>query len=64
MRIDLHCHSKYSGDIHLEPEDVIELAIKLNLDGVCFPEHYCMMPSWPLERITIPEGFYADASPK
>jgi predicted metal-dependent phosphoesterase TrpH len=57
MRIDLHCHSKYSGDSHLEPEDVIEQAIKLNLDGVCFAEHYCMMPSWPLERITIPEGF-------
>jgi histidinol phosphatase-like PHP family hydrolase len=35
MKIDLHCHSKYSGDSHLEPEDVIEQAIKLNLDGVC-----------------------------
>lgn len=58
MRIDLHCHSKYSGDNHLEPEEVIEQAIKLNLDGVCFAEHYSMMPSWPLEKITIPEGFY------
>jgi predicted metal-dependent phosphoesterase TrpH len=58
MRIDLHCHSKYSTDNHLEPEDVIEQAIKLNLDGVCFAEHYSMMPSWLLEKITIPEGFY------
>jgi histidinol phosphatase-like PHP family hydrolase len=46
MKIDLHCHSKYSGDNHLEPEDVIEEAIKLNLDGVCFAEHYTMMPPW------------------
>jgi predicted metal-dependent phosphoesterase TrpH len=58
MRIDLHCHTKYSGDSHLEPEEVIEQAIKLNLDGVCFAEHYSMMPSWPLEKIKIPEGFY------
>jgi predicted metal-dependent phosphoesterase TrpH len=58
MRIDLHCHSKYSGDSHLEPEEVIEQAVKLNLDGVCFAEHYSMMPFCPLEKIKIPEGFY------
>jgi hypothetical protein len=49
MRIDLHCHSKYSADNHLEPEAVIEQAIKLNLDRVCFAEYYSMMPSWPLK---------------
>jgi len=58
MKIDLHCHSKYSGDSHLEPEEVIEQAIKLNMDGVCFAEHHSMMPSWPIERIKIPEGFH------
>jgi len=58
MKIDLHCHSKYSADNHLEPEAVIEQAIKMNLDGVCFAEHDSMMPSWPLEKIAIPEGFY------
>jgi predicted metal-dependent phosphoesterase TrpH len=57
MRIDLHCHSKYSADNHLEPEEVIGQAIKMNLDGVCFVEHDSMMPSWPLERMMIPEGF-------
>lgn len=58
MRIDLHCHSKYSADNYLEPEAVIEQAVKMGLEGVCFTEHYSMMPSWPLEKIRIPEGFY------
>ena len=58
MKIDLHCHSKYSADTHLEPEEVIQQAIKLNLDGICFAEHYSMMPSGVLEKIGIPEGFY------
>jgi predicted metal-dependent phosphoesterase TrpH len=58
MRIDLHCHSKYSDDNHLEPEEVIEQAIQLNLGGVCFTEHHSMTPLWALEKIGIPEGFY------
>jgi hypothetical protein len=58
MRIDLHCHSKYSADNFLEPEELIEQAIKRNLDGVCLTEHHSMIPFWPLERIRIPEGFY------
>jgi histidinol phosphatase-like PHP family hydrolase len=36
MRIDLRRHSKYSEDNHLEPEEILEQAIKLNLDRVCF----------------------------
>ena len=58
MKIDLHCHSKYSADNFLEPEELIEQAIKRNLDGVCLTEHHSMIPLWPLERIRIPEGFY------
>jgi predicted metal-dependent phosphoesterase TrpH len=58
MRIDLHCHSKYSQDNFLEPEEVIEQAIQMNLQGICFADHYSMMPSWPLERIKIPDGLY------
>jgi predicted metal-dependent phosphoesterase TrpH len=58
MRIDLHCHSKYSKDNHLEPEELIEQAIRLNLDGVCFTEHDSMTPWWSLEKIRAPEGFY------
>ena len=37
---------------------MIEQALKMNLEGVCFTEHHSMMPSWPLEKIRIPEGFY------
>ena len=58
MRIDLHCHTKYSGDNYLEPEELIEQAIKMNLEGVCFTEHHSIIPLWPLEKIRIPEGFY------
>jgi len=58
MRIDLHCHSKYSADNFLEPEELIEQAIKINLEGVCLTEHHSIIPLWPLERIRIPEGFY------
>jgi predicted metal-dependent phosphoesterase TrpH len=58
MRIDLHCHSKYSQDNHLEPGELIEQAIKMNLEGVCFTEHHSIIPSWPLEKIRTPEGFY------
>jgi len=41
MRIDLHCHSKYSGDNHLEPEEVIEQDIELTLDGGVFSRALC-----------------------
>jgi hypothetical protein len=58
MRIDLHCHSKYSQDNFLEPEELIEQAIRIGLDGVCFTEHYSMIPLWSLEKIKAPEGFY------
>jgi len=57
MRIDLHCHSKYSGDNHLEPESVIHLARERGLDGVCFTEHYSFDSSRPIEKIAVPAGF-------
>ena len=58
MRIDLHCHSKYSSDNFLELHELIEQAVKMDLEGVCITEHYSMLPLWPLEKIKIPEGFY------
>jgi predicted metal-dependent phosphoesterase TrpH len=57
MRIDLHCHSKYSYDNYPEPEDLIGQAIKVKLDGVCFTEHHSMISSWLLEKIRIPDDF-------
>jgi len=58
MKIDLHCHTKYSGDNYLEPEELIEQALKVNLNGVCITEHSFLLDSWVIEKIKIPEGFY------
>lgn len=57
MMIDLHCHSKYSHDNHLEPAELIERAIKSGLNGVCFTEHFSFDSSWPIERMSHPAGF-------
>lgn len=57
MRIDLHCHSQYSNDNFLEPEETIAQAIKKNLDGVCFTEHHSIMVSQPVEKIRVPHDF-------
>jgi predicted metal-dependent phosphoesterase TrpH len=58
MKVVLHCHTKYSGDNYLEPEELIEQAIKTNLDGVCITEHSFLLDSWVTEKIKLPEGFY------
>ncbi|AFM25810.1 CehA/McbA family metallohydrolase [Desulfomonile tiedjei] len=57
MKIDLHCHSKYSHDNNLEPEKLIGRAISLGLDGVCFTEHHSYENSRPISRMKIPDGF-------
>ncbi len=57
MILDLHCHSKYSHDNHLEPEDLIRRAFDLGLDGVCFTEHHSVNASRPVERLGIPDNF-------
>ena len=40
FRIDLHVHSKFSGDNDSEPEETVLHAINANLDGIAFTEHY------------------------
>ncbi|MCX8031185.1 MAG: PHP domain-containing protein [Thermodesulfovibrionales bacterium] len=40
FKVDLHIHSRYSGDNDSDPEDIIERAIELGLDGIAFTEHY------------------------
>lgn len=40
FKIDLHVHSRYSGDTDSEPEEAVLRAISLNLDGIAFTEHY------------------------
>lgn len=39
-RVDLHIHSKHSGDNDSEPEEIINKAIEVGLDGIAFTEHY------------------------
>jgi predicted metal-dependent phosphoesterase TrpH len=58
MRIDLHCHSKFSHDSYFEPEALIEEAINKKLDGVCFTEHYSVTASFTVEKIKVPDGFF------
>ena len=57
MKIDMHCHSKYSHDNYLDPEVLIKQAIERDLDGVCFTEHYSLKASSPVEKIRVPNGF-------
>jgi len=51
LKIDLHVHSKYSGDNVSEPEEAVLKAIELNLDGIAFTEHYSYEASEPVERL-------------
>jgi predicted metal-dependent phosphoesterase TrpH len=39
-RIDLHVHSKFSGDTDSEPEESVLHAIRAGLQGIAFTEHY------------------------
>ncbi len=40
FNIDLHIHSKHSGDNDAEPEETVHHAITSHLDGIAFTEHY------------------------
>lgn len=57
MLIDLHCHSRYSHDNHLEPANIISRTHRLGLDGVCSTENYSVVSSRPVERSELPRGF-------
>jgi predicted metal-dependent phosphoesterase TrpH len=51
FRVDLHVHSRYSGDNSSEPEESILKAIELKLHGIAFTEHYSYEASEPVERL-------------
>lgn len=51
FKIDLHVHSKNSGDNDAEPEDIIEQAIDIGLDGIVFTEHYFYEASESVEPL-------------
>ena len=50
-RIDLHVHSRNSGDNDADPEETVRRAIALGLDGIAFTEHYSFEASEPVERL-------------
>lgn len=50
-RIDLHVHSKYSGDTDSEPEETVIHAIRLDLYGIAFTEHYSFEASEAAEKL-------------
>lgn len=51
FKIDLHVHSKYSGDNDSEPEEAVLRAIELGLHGIAFTEHYSYKVSEPVESL-------------
>jgi predicted metal-dependent phosphoesterase TrpH len=51
FKIDLHVHSKYSGDNDAEPEEIIIRAIEAGLHGIVFTEHYSYEASEPVEAL-------------
>lgn len=51
FKIDLHVHSKYSGDNDADPEETILCALERGLDGIAFTEHYSYGASEPVELL-------------
>ncbi len=51
FKIDLHVHSKYSGDTDSEPEESVIRAVELGLNGIAFTEHYSYNASEPIEAL-------------
>lgn len=57
MKIDLHCHTVYSGDSLMTPRELFARAREIGLDGVAITEHVSFEASQPAERIAREEGF-------
>src|SRR5215468_263156 len=53
MLIDMHVHTIYSRDSLIAPEDLIEQAIQLGLDGICVTEHDSIRASEVVEEFAV-----------
>jgi hypothetical protein len=51
FRIDLHVHSRNSGDTDSEPEELIIRAVERDLFGIAFTEHYSFEASEEVEPL-------------
>lgn len=51
FRIDIHNHTVYSGDSTLEPEEAVQRAIELGLDGIAFTEHNTLLDPYVAVRL-------------
>jgi len=49
--IDLHVHSRLSGDNEADPEECVVRAIERGLQGIAFTEHYSYRASGPVELL-------------
>jgi hypothetical protein len=50
-KIDIHIHTKFSGDNYSEPEETVLHAIEKKLQGIAFTEHYSYEASEHAERL-------------
>lgn len=53
FKIDLHVHTRHSGDNNADPEESVVQAINNNLQGIAFTEHYYYEASGFAERLGI-----------
>ena len=51
FKIDIHIHTKFSGDNYTEPEETVLHAIEINLQGIAFTEHYSYEASEYAEKL-------------
>jgi len=51
FKIDLHLHTKYSGDNDADPEETVDRAIEVGLHGIAFTEHYSYEASEHIEMM-------------
>ncbi|MBU4316362.1 MAG: PHP domain-containing protein [Proteobacteria bacterium] len=55
--MDMHIHSVLGKDSMIRPDEVVELARKAGLDGVCITEHHAYEISHPFDKISRDTDF-------
>jgi predicted metal-dependent phosphoesterase TrpH len=55
--LDLHIHSKYSGDCTMAPATILEVAKKLGLDGIAVADHLTIKGGLETRRLNADPDF-------